>query len=173
MRGRVAGLAAVCLLGLAAVVSSAPAQRTGGSPASARPAAPGAQAFERVRREREGTTAQLDPERSVIELLLKAAVTFFGADAGGRICPPSSGYRAPTWFGDRDPSGEPACWDFEFQFVNAFDTNGARFDEETPALMRAASATAEDLAADVGATFEVREGARVVGRGHVTEVLSG
>lgn len=102
---------------------------------------------------------------------LAALVTFVSADGGGRASPPSSGYRPPVRFGEQASGGEPALWDFEFHFAG--DDRGVQFDEETPTIMRAVTATSDDVTVDVGETFEVREGARVVGRGRVTEVLPG
>jgi translation elongation factor EF-Tu-like GTPase len=108
----------------------------------------------------------------VIAVLLNAVVTFLSTDQGGRITAPASGYRPPVWFGDTDASGEPLLWDVEFQFKGAHADAEAPFDQEVPALMRAVSATPSDVAVAPGARFEVREGARVVGRGRVVEIVS-
>jgi len=107
----------------------------------------------------------------VIAMVLNAVVTFLGTDQGGRATAPASGYRPPVWFGDTGASGEPMLWDFEFQFTGAHADGEVPLSEEVPARMRAVSATPDDVAVGVGATFEVREGARVVGRGRVLQVL--
>jgi translation elongation factor EF-Tu-like GTPase len=104
-------------------------------------------------------------------MILKVTVTFLNASQGGRVTAPASGYRPPLWFGDTDAAGEPLLWDFEFRFTSEDPDALVPFNTEVPAVIRAGSATEKDLSVREGSRFEVREGARVVGRGLVTEVM--
>jgi translation elongation factor EF-Tu-like GTPase len=103
--------------------------------------------------------------------VLKAVVTFLRSDDGGRVNAPASGYRPPIWFGDVDAGGGHQLWDFEFEFTGPHASRAVPFGTEVPALMHAVSASSDDIVARAGAAFEVREGARVVGRGRVVEVV--
>ncbi len=76
------------------------------------------------------------------------------------------------WFQQVDAAGDPVLWDFEFDFVSQDAGAPVRFGEDVAAVMRAASATGTDIPLQNSTTFEVREGARVVGRGRVEKVLS-
>lgn len=107
-------------------------------------------------------------------LAIRSRVTFLSAEEGGRSRPPGSGYRPPVWFGARDAAGDPILWDWEFTFLDALvdgDEEAVRFGEEILTTMRAVSASEADVPVSAGAAFEVHEGARVVARGTVEEVL--
>lgn len=105
-------------------------------------------------------------------ITFRAVVTFLSAAQGGRSNPPASGYRPPVWFHQIDASGEPVMWDFVFDFPSSGEEEPVPFGEQVPTVMKAVSATNDDVDVSDGATFEVREGARVVGRGRVEEILS-
>ena len=107
-----------------------------------------------------------------MSIIIEAIVRFFSAEHGGRSNPPSSGYRPPVWFHEVDAAREPVMWDFEFDFTNQGPAAPVPFGEDVRAVMRAVSATSGDVSLQTGATFEVREGARVVGQGRVERVLS-
>lgn len=104
-------------------------------------------------------------------IVFNVVVTFFSADRGGRSKPPASGYRPPIWFGQVDSAGQPVTWDFEFEFRENGPTSPVRFGEDVPAVMRSVVATINDVPLEGGTTFQVREGARLVGRGRVTGVV--
>jgi translation elongation factor EF-Tu-like GTPase len=103
-------------------------------------------------------------------LVLEARVVFFSAEQGGRANPPASGYR-PTVSFSGEADGE-RLWDFEFSFSGFAEAQPVAFGEEVGAVMRASSATRADVSPWVGGTFEVREGAKVVGRGRVVGIAS-
>ena len=105
--------------------------------------------------------------------MLDATVRFLPADEGGRSTPPWSGYRCPVWFGQVGSDGTELLWDFAFDFPGRPPDEPVPFGADVRVTMRAATATPADLPIAARATFEVREGSRVVGRGRVDARWSG
>ncbi|WP_320669332.1 hypothetical protein [Patulibacter defluvii] len=97
-----------------------------------------------------------------------AFVAFVPAEKGGRLRPPASGYRSTVWFGSTADDGEETLRDFEFDFPGSGGDDTIVFDREVAVVMRPVDGDDLDgVLAVAGQRFEVREGFRTVGVGHV------
>jgi hypothetical protein len=90
----------------------------------------------------------------------RVRIRFVTPEEGGRTTAPTSGYRAPVWFGEIDGDGEPLLWDCHFDFAH-----DPALGSDTEAVMRSATAPARAMRS--GTSFEVREGAHTVASGDV------
>lgn len=93
---------------------------------------------------------------------IEAEIRFLTTEEGGRNTPVRSGYR-PQFYYDRHD------WDAHQEYP---DVEWVHPGETARTLLRFLSPDAHLGRVQVGMEFEVREGARVVGRGRVTEILN-
>jgi hypothetical protein len=93
---------------------------------------------------------------------IEAEVTFLLPEEGGRKSPALTGYRPQFYYDGHD-------WDAEHNYPDVGKVNPG---ETARALLTFISPEFHRNRVHPGMTFEIREGARVVGRGKVTRLLS-
>lgn len=93
---------------------------------------------------------------------IEAEIRFLTPDEGGRHTPARSGYRPQFYYDGHD-------WDAHQEYP---DVEWVHPGETARTLLWFLSPEAHLGRVQVGMEFEVREGARAVGRGRVTKILS-
>jgi translation elongation factor EF-Tu-like GTPase len=92
---------------------------------------------------------------------IEAEITFVPAEEGGRSTPAFSGYRPQFYYDGHD-------WDADQEYP---DVESVLPGETVRALLRFISPDAHLGRLHPGTEFQVREGARIVARGRVTQIL--
>lgn len=93
---------------------------------------------------------------------IEAEIRFLTAEEGGRHTPAKSGYRPQFYYNGHD-------WDAHQEYP---DAGWVHPGETARMLLWFLCPDAHFGRVQVGMEFEVREGARVVGRGRVTKILN-
>jgi translation elongation factor EF-Tu-like GTPase len=93
---------------------------------------------------------------------LEAEIRFLTPEEGGRKTPAYSGYRPQLYYDDHD-------WDAHQEYP---DVECVHPGDTARTLLWFLSPDAHVKRAHVGKEFEVREGARVIGRGRITKILN-
>ena len=93
---------------------------------------------------------------------IEAEIRFLTAEEGGRHTPARSGYRPQFYYDGHD-------WDAHQEYPDAEWVNPG---DTARTLLWFLSPDAHVGRVHAGMEFEVREGARVVGRGRVTKILN-
>lgn len=92
---------------------------------------------------------------------LRATIYYLTEKEGGRKSPIFSGYRGQFHYDERD-------WDAAQEFI---DTDWCVLGESIDCYLQTLSPQFHQQKFFVGKEFEIREGARIVGRGIITEIL--
>lgn len=92
---------------------------------------------------------------------LRATIHYLTEEEGGRRSPIFSGYRGQFYYDGRD-------WDAAQEFIG---TNTALLGEITDCYLQTLSPQYHQHKFYIGKEFEIREGAKIVGRGIITEIL--
>lgn len=93
---------------------------------------------------------------------IEAQIYFLTTQEGGRTGPVRSGYRGQFFYDGHD-------WDAHQEYP---DAQWVQPGTSARALLRFASPQCHWGKVSIGMSFEVREGARIIGRGQVTAILN-
>lgn len=93
---------------------------------------------------------------------IEAEIRFLTTEEGGRTTPARSGYRPQFYYDGHD-------WDAHQVYP---DAEWVKPGDSVRTLLWFLSPDVHAGRVHVGMDFEIREGARVVGRGHITKILN-